>query len=107
MADIGKWQAFSEEKTSGWTAVAANGAAMEVWASIDEPKQFRVSVRDMLYPDFYPSREEAFSAAEQLAARTTDAAPEASVSTPSPVDAPEQRVGVDPEVDKAFDAGGF
>ncbi len=107
MADVGNWKAFTEERTSGWTATDANGAAMEVWVSIDEPTQFRVSVRDVLYPDFYPSREAAFSAAEQLAAGTTDAPPDAPAGPTSSPDTPEDHLNLDPEVSKAFDAGGF
>ncbi len=68
MPDHGIWREFTEERTSGWKAEHPNGILMEVWTSYDEPTQFRVSVDKTLEPDFYPSREAAFAAAETLAA---------------------------------------
>jgi hypothetical protein len=62
------WIEFSEEKTGGWKATSANGVTMEVWASIDEPHQFRITIGNVLDPDFYPGKDAAMEAAERAAA---------------------------------------
>ena len=67
MPDYGTWTEFTEERTSGWHA-ERNGVLLEVWTSYDEPTQFRVSVAKVLQPNFYASREDAFAAAETIAA---------------------------------------